>query len=87
MADLEESLLASLRDAVVDRDLETSTFVGDETLALTGWVGRIAKLYAVRDISLSLEDTDGDAHDSAFKIIDSLSERGHLGYKSEALVS
>lgn len=86
IADLEESLVTSLREAVADKDLETSTFDDDEPLVLAGWLGKIAKLYTVRDISSSLDDTDGDKLHSAWETIDSLSERGHLGYKSEGVV-
>lgn len=78
-------MTSSLRTAVANKNLETSTFDKDEPLALAGCLGRIAKLYAVRNISSSLEDTEGE-QSSALSIIDSLSERGHLGYKSEGMV-
>lgn len=81
---LEDALVSSLRKCVEGKDLETSTFDDDEPLALAGWLGRIAKLFAVRDLSASLDDAE--AGTSAWEIIDSLSERGHLGYKAEGPV-
>lgn len=87
MAELEESLVSSLRNAVAGKDIESSAFEEDELLALTAWVARIDKLYKTKDLSSSLNDTDGGQQTSSWEIVDSLVERGRLGYKDEASVS
>jgi cohesin complex subunit SA-1/2 len=84
--ELEERLVELLREGVANKNLKTSTFDRDEPLVLAGCLGRISKLYAIRDISVALDDTDEDKLSSAWEIVDALSERGHLGYKSEGLV-
>jgi cohesin complex subunit SA-1/2 len=86
MASLEESLASSLREAVAGKDVESSAFEEDELLALESWLARIDKLQKIRDISGSLDDTDEGKQTSAWEIIDSLVERGRLGYKDEASV-
>lgn len=87
IAELEDRLVSSLRKAVDGKDVESSAFEEDELLALKGWVARIEKLYSVKDISTTLDDTDDGKHSSAWEIVDSLVERGRLGYKDEMAVS
>lgn len=87
IAELEDRLVTSMRKAVDGKDVESSAFEEDELLALRGWVARIEKLYGVKDISTSLDDTDDGKHSSAWEIVDSLVERGRLGYKDEMAVS
>lgn len=87
LAELEESLVSSLREAVAGKDIESSAFEEDEVLILTSWVARIDKLNRALDLSDSLNETDDAKQSSSWEIIDSLVERGRLGYKDEALVS
>lgn len=87
MGSLEDSLASSLREAVVGKDVESSAFEEDELLALESWLARIDKLQKITDLSGSLDDTDEGKQTSAWEIIDSLVERGRLGYKDEASVS
>ncbi|KAK4699710.1 cohesin complex subunit SA-1/2, partial [Phenoliferia sp. Uapishka_3] len=85
MAELEETLVSSLREAVSGKDVESAAFEEDELLALGSCVLRICRLYAVHDLSNTLDDTE-DGKSSAWEIIDSLVERGRLGYKDEVEV-
>lgn len=87
MTELEETLSNSLRQAVAGKDVESSAFEEDELLALQFWLARIDKLLKVTNLCTSLDDTDEGKQTSAWEIVDSLVERGRLGYKDEATVS
>ncbi|GAA5880996.1 hypothetical protein JCM1840_007214 [Sporobolomyces johnsonii] len=82
--ELEETLVSALRTAVADKDIESSTFEEDELHTLTASVARVDKLSRVRNLAPSLNDTDGGKQTSAWEILDSLVNRGRLGYKEEA---
>ena len=84
---LEDTLISSLRAVVSGKDIEVSGFEEDEISTLSAVVARIFKLFTIRDISRSLDDNDGEKQTSAWEIIDSLAERGRLGYKEEGAVS
>ena len=86
-AELEDRLVESLREAVAGKDVESSAFEEDELLALSSWVARIDNLNSALDVSAALDETDEGKHSSAWEIIDSLAERGRLGYKDEEVVS
>lgn len=62
-------------------------FVEDELLALGACVGRLERLYTACDLSEQLDDTEDGKQTSAWEIVDSLAERGRLGYKDEDAVS
>lgn len=82
MGELEETLVSALREAVSGKDVESAAFEEDELLALTSCVLRISRLYAAHDMSAAINDTE-DGKSRAWEIIDSLVERGRLGYKDE----
>ena len=86
MAELEDTLASSLRQAVVGKDVESSAFEEDELLALQSWLARIEKLLKVTNLCDSLDETEEGKQTSAWEIVDSLVERGRLGYKDEASV-
>lgn len=86
VTELEERLVESLREAVAGKDVESSAFEEDELLALSSWVARIDKLNSAHDVSEALDETDEGKQSSAWEIIDSLAERGRLGYKDEEVV-
>lgn len=69
------------------KDVETAAFDEDELATIGAWVTRISKLFSIRDISTSLDDTEDGKASSAWEIIDSIAERGRLGYKEEGIVS
>lgn len=87
LSDLQLQLVVSLREAVEGRDVESSVFVEDELLALGSCVGRLERLYTACDLSEQLDDTEDGKQTSAWEIVDSLAERGRLGYKDEDAVS
>ncbi|GAA5919670.1 hypothetical protein JCM1841_005220 [Sporobolomyces salmonicolor] len=82
--ELEETLVSALHHAVADKDIESSTFEEDELHTLTASVARVDKLSRVRNLAMSLNDNDGGKQTSAWEILDSLVNRGRLGYKEEA---
>lgn len=84
---LEDTLISSLRTTVAGKDIEVSAFEEDELSTLSALVARIFKLFTIRDISNALDDNEGEKQTSAWEIIDSLVERGRLGYKEEGAVS
>lgn len=86
MTELEDTLASSLRQAVAGKDVESAAFEEDELLALEAWLARIDKLQKVTSLSSSLSDTDDVKQTSAWEIVDSVVERGRLGYKDEASV-
>lgn len=86
MTELEDTLASSLRQAVAGKDVESAAFEEDELLALEAWLARIDKLQKVTSLSSSLSDTDDGKQTSAWEIVDSVVERGRLGYKDEASV-
>ncbi|GAA6013136.1 hypothetical protein JCM11491_005192 [Sporobolomyces phaffii] len=83
LPELEDALLAALRQCVDDKDIESATFEEDEIHNLTACIARIDKLSRVKDIA-SLEDNDGGKQTSVWEILDSIVNRGRLGYKEEA---
>lgn len=85
MPELEEALLAALRQCVDDKDIESATFEEDEVHNLAACVARLDRLSRVKNIS-SLEDNDGGKQTSVWEILDSIVNRGRLGYKEEAEV-
>lgn len=84
---LEDTLISSLRATVAGKDIEVSAFEEDELSTLSALVARIFKLFTIRDISSALDDNEREKQTSAWEIIDSLVERGRLGYKEEGAVS
>lgn len=85
LGELEESLVATLRETAGD-DVEGASYGEDELHALTACVARLEKLARVRNISASLEDTDGGKAKTALDILEEIVNRGRLGYKEEAAV-
>ncbi|GAA5954369.1 hypothetical protein JCM3765_004438 [Sporobolomyces pararoseus] len=83
MPELEEALLAALRQCVDDKDIESATFEEDEIHNLAACVARIDKLSRVKNIN-TLEDNDGGKQTSVWEILDSIVNRGRLGYNEEA---
>jgi cohesin complex subunit SA-1/2 len=84
LAELEDSLISSLRSSTADRDIESVTFEDDEVHALTACLARLKKLATVKNLANALEETDGGKETSAAEILEAVSNRGRLGYKDEA---
>jgi cohesin complex subunit SA-1/2 len=85
LPELEDALLAALRQCVNDKDIESATFEEDEIHNLAACIARVDKLSRVKNIT-ALEDTDGGKQTSVWEILDSIVNRGRLGYKEEAEV-
>ncbi|GAA5877410.1 hypothetical protein JCM16303_003321 [Sporobolomyces ruberrimus] len=85
LPELEEALLSSLRQSVEDKDIESATFEEDDISNLTACIARIDKLGRIKNIA-SLEDTDGGKQTSVWEILDSIVNRGRLGYKEEGVM-
>ncbi|KAL8292902.1 hypothetical protein RQP46_000596 [Phenoliferia psychrophenolica] len=85
MGELEDTLVSALRECVSGKDVESAAFEEDELLVLTSAVLRISRLYASYDLSKSINDAE-DGKSRAWDVIDSLVERGRLGYKDEVAV-
>ncbi|EJU01344.1 hypothetical protein DACRYDRAFT_116527 [Dacryopinax primogenitus] len=84
VAELEDELFTSLRDAVAGRDeLEVANFDEDEIQALGAVVTRLASLFATRDLTAGMEEDEGGKQSNAWDILCALAERGRLGYKDE----
>lgn len=84
---LQHALIESLHTAVDGKDVESSAFEEDEVLVIAGLGRRIERLYRVCDMGLALGDTENGEARSAWSVIDSLADRGRLGYKDEEAVS
>ncbi|GAA5922470.1 hypothetical protein JCM3775_005740 [Rhodotorula graminis] len=82
LGELEETTIGALRAAAGD-DVESASFSDDELHTLTACVARVAKLAAVYNISLAMEDTDDGKAASVLDILDGIFNRGRLGYKDE----
>ncbi|GAA6060152.1 hypothetical protein JCM10212_001449 [Sporobolomyces blumeae] len=82
-SELEEDLVTTLRQAVTDKDVESATFEKDELSSLTAVVARLDKLSKVKNLGNSLDDTDGGQQTSVWEIVDSIVNRGRLGYREE----
>ncbi|GAA5843847.1 hypothetical protein JCM9279_000166 [Rhodotorula babjevae] len=82
LGELEETTIGALRTAAGD-DVESASFSEDELHTLTSCVARLAKLSAVYNISLAMEDTDDGKAASVLDILDGIFNRGRLGYKEE----
>ena len=85
LVELEDTLVSALRECVEGKDVESAAFDEDELLALTSAVLRIGRLYAAHDLSKAVHDAE-DGKTRAWDIVDSLVERGRLGYKDEIAV-
>lgn len=85
MTELEETLISSLRTAVSGKDVEAAAFEEDELFVIASAVLRVSRLYAATDLSKALDDAE-DGKSSAWEIVDSLVQRGRLGYKDEVSV-
>ncbi|GAA6029512.1 hypothetical protein JCM8097_003715 [Rhodosporidiobolus ruineniae] len=84
LAELEDSLITSLRTTTADRDVESATFEDDEVHALTACVARLEKLAKVRNLGNALEENHAGKETSAAELLDQIVNRGRLGYKEEA---
>ncbi|KAK4048718.1 cohesin complex subunit [Microbotryomycetes sp. JL221] len=85
-SELEMSLADALREIVADKDVEAAAFDEDELNALASTLSRIDKLLKAHNLTHTLDDTDNGRHTSAWDIIDSLADRGLLGYRDEAVM-
>lgn len=86
MTELQDTLANSLRAAVAGEDIESMSLEADALHTLTTWLARIDRLQKVHNLSDALIDTDDGKQTSAYDIIDSLVERGRMGYNDEATV-
>ncbi|SGZ15754.1 BQ5605_C029g10698 [Microbotryum silenes-dioicae] len=84
MAGLEEKLVSTLREVVAGKDLESDGFEEDELHAVTACFARFDRLYKVVDLSEALQNDDKGKQNSVMEIVESVVERGRLGYKDEA---
>lgn len=85
MSELEETLISALRTAAGE-DVESASFSEDELHTLAACVARLQKLTRVRNLAVTLEETDGGKETSALDILDGILNRGRLGYKEETAV-
>lgn len=85
MAELEETLMASLRDAVAGRDVESSSFSDDEVTTIEAIMQRLSLLVMSKDLVETLEDEEG-GQSSGWEIVFAFAERGKLGYDVEIKV-
>ncbi|EIW69874.1 hypothetical protein TREMEDRAFT_68341 [Tremella mesenterica DSM 1558] len=83
MNELQEALLASLRDAIDGEDVATFSIDEDKVAALEAILLRIALLARSRDIVSVMEDEEG-GQSSGWEIVCAFAERGAVGYKEEA---
>ncbi|SCV69509.1 BQ2448_2529 [Microbotryum intermedium] len=84
MAGLEDKLVSTLREVVAGKDLESDAFEEDELHAVTACFARFDRLYKVVDLSEALQSDENGKQTSVFEIVESIVERGRLGYKDEA---
>ena len=86
LAELEEALFSSLRDAVDGEDVFTMSLEEDRLAALETILLRITLLGRSRDLVDVMEDEEG-GQSSGWDIVCAFAERGDVGYKEEAKVS
>lgn len=86
LAELEEALFASLRDAIDGRDVSTMSLDEDLLAVLEAILLRITLLGRSRDLVDAMEDEEG-GQSCGWDIICAFADRGDVGYKEEAKVS
>jgi hypothetical protein len=86
IAELDEALLASLRSAVSERDVETAAFEEEDIDSLTGNCMRIGLLFSWRNLCEAMDETDGGKQMSGWAIMLALAARGSVGYREEGKV-
>ena len=85
LAELEEALFASLRDAINGEDVGTMSLDEDQLAGLEGVLLRITLLGRSRDLVDVMEDEEG-GQSSGWEIVCAFANRGDVGYKEEAKV-
>lgn len=86
LTELEESLFASLRDAVDGADVPSMSIAEDQLTTIEAILLRISLLARSRDIVPIMQDEEG-GQSSGWAIVLAFAGRGGLGYKEEAKVS
>ncbi len=86
LAELEETLFTSLRDAIDGEDVFTMSLDEDRLAGLESILLRVVLLERSRDMVEVMEDVEG-GQSSGWDIICAFAERGDVGYKEEAKVS
>jgi cohesin complex subunit SA-1/2 len=86
LAQLEETLFTSLRDAIDGEDVFTMSLDEDRLAGLESILLRVVLLERSRDMVEVMEDVEG-GQSSGWDIICAFAERGDVGYKEEAKVS
>ncbi|KAM0792165.1 hypothetical protein ACM66B_004862 [Microbotryomycetes sp. NB124-2] len=84
MTELQAGVANALRAVVSGKEIESAAFEEDELLILTSTMTRIDKLLKAQNLVEALEDTEDEQHTSAWDIVDSVVDRGMLGYRDEA---
>nr|WJN25059.1 sister chromatid cohesion subunit [Sporisorium sorghi] len=80
---LEEGLVASLRETVSDRDVETAGFSEDEVHLLAANMLRLHLVSQVTNTSDALEDDENGQATSGWEIVLGIAGRGRLAYNEE----
>jgi cohesin complex subunit SA-1/2 len=86
LAELEESLFASLRDAIDGEDVPGMTISEDQLSSIEAILLRVGLLASNRDIVTAMQDEEG-GQSSGWTIVLAFAGRGALGFKEETKVS
>jgi cohesin complex subunit SA-1/2 len=86
LAELDETVFNSLRDAIDGDDVFSMSMSEDRLATLEAILLRVSLLGRSRDITEVMEDEEG-GQSSGWDIICAFAERGEVGYKEEAKVS
>lgn len=83
LASLQEGLITSLRQSMMDREASHATFDQDTAFALQAILGRLAELTAVTNCSEAMDDTDSGQVSSGWEIVQQVAQRAKLHHGSE----
>ena len=85
LAELEEALFSSMRDAIDGEDVFSMSMDEDRLAAVEAILLRVVLLERSRDLVDVMEDAEG-GQSSGWDIVCAFAERGDVGYKEEAKV-